>query len=51
MNPRDLLKVYFDRGYQLKPVPVGMNHPIIKGWPDREFSPADFGDGANVAIR
>ena len=49
MNP--LIKLYFDRGYCLKPVPDGQKNPVIKGWPDREFGTADFANGTNVALR
>jgi hypothetical protein len=49
MSP--LHQLYFDRGYCLKPIPIGQKRPTIKGWPDREFGPADFSGGANVAIR
>jgi hypothetical protein len=46
-----LLQLYFDRGYELKPVPSGQKRPIIKGWPDRDSSLDDFYDDSNVAIR
>jgi hypothetical protein len=49
MNP--LIKLYFDRGYCLKPVPLGQKNPVIKGWPNRHFGLADFDDSSNVAIR
>jgi hypothetical protein len=49
MNP--LIKLYFDRGYSLKPVPLGQKSPVIKGWPNRHFGLADFGDDSNATIR
>ena len=39
------------RGWSLKPVLAGQKRPAIKGWPDREFGPADFADEMNIAIR
>jgi primase-like protein/bifunctional DNA primase/polymerase-like protein len=38
-------------GWCLKPVPAGQKRPIIKGWPNREFDPADFANGVNIAVR
>jgi hypothetical protein len=43
------LSDYAARGWALKPVPK--KRPIVKGWPDREFGPADFPDGTNIAVR
>jgi hypothetical protein len=47
----DLLKLYYTRGYSLKPVPCGSKRPVIKGWPDQEFKLTDFAQYSNVAIR
>jgi hypothetical protein len=47
MMPREYLR----RGWRIVPVPTGQKRPIIKGWPDRDFQLADFGDVVNVAIR
>jgi len=45
------LAEYAARGWSLKPVLAGQKRPATKGWPDREFGPADFADGMNIAIR
>ena len=45
------LAEYAARGWSLKPVLAGQKRPTTKGWPDREFGPADCGDGMNIAIR
>ena len=45
------LAEYAARGWSLKPVLAGQKRPTTKGWPDREFGPADFADGLNIAIR
>ena len=45
------LAEYAARGWSLKPVLAGQKRPTAKGWPDREFGPADFADGMNIAIR
>lgn len=35
----------------MKPVPVGLKRPVIKGWPDRKFGITDFDNDVNIAIR
>ena len=42
---------YVARGWCLKPVLAGQKRPIIKGWPDTEFRPADFANRVNIAVR
>jgi hypothetical protein len=41
---------YRQRGWQTVPVPAGSKRPIASGWNEREFAPADFGSGENVAL-
>jgi hypothetical protein len=40
---------YIGRGYEI--VPAEGKRPLIKGWPNRKFGPADFPPGTNIAIR
>ena len=47
MTPLD----YAERGWRVVPVASGQKRPILKNWPNQEFSPADFEPNDNIAIR
>jgi hypothetical protein len=51
MTSLDAASDYVRRGWRIVPVPADQKRPIIKGWPNCDFEPADFDDDSNVAIR
>lgn len=48
--PDPLLAEYRRRDWALVPIPAGRKGAVIKNWQTREFGPADFPPGGNVAV-
>jgi hypothetical protein len=50
-NTRDAARDYIGRGWPVVPLPPREKAAMIDGWPERTFTPADFGPGNNIAVK